>query len=128
MGLEFFGEGAGNEGWELRAGGQPSPMLQFGFFRPHHLLKLLGLTGLLPLLLQLEVQWKCPSHPRGAVSGGGPGADEPGAGAAAALSCVWWSLPGAGANACEKQIYFRLRFIFFTLRGVRQRLSSSMES
>lgn len=72
MGLEFLGRGAGNEGWELRAGGQPSPMLQFGFFRPHHLLKLLGLTGLLPLLLQLEVQWKCLAHPRGAVSGGVP--------------------------------------------------------
>lgn len=51
-----------------------------------------------------------------------------GTGAAAALSCVWWSLRVPGANTCEKQIYFCLRFIFFTLYGGRQRISSSMES
>lgn len=50
------------------------------------------------------------------------------AGGAAALSCVWWSPRVPGANTCEKQIYFCLRFIFFTLRGGRQRISSSMES
>lgn len=44
------------------------------------------------------------------------------------LSCAWWSLPVPGADACEKQIYFCLRFIFFTLHGVRQRISSSIES
>lgn len=43
-----------------------------GFFWPRHLLKLYGLTGLPPLLLQLEVHWKCPSRPRGVVSGGVP--------------------------------------------------------
>lgn len=53
---------------------------------------------------------------------------EEGPGGAAALSCVWWSLHVLGANACEKQIYFCLRFIFFTLHGGRQRISSSMES
>lgn len=47
---------------------------------------------------------------------------------AATLSCVWWSLHVAGANACEKQIYFCLRFIFFMLHSGRQRISSSMES
>lgn len=68
---------------------------------------------------------RSPSRPEQTPCRRGPGQRD---GVAAALSCVWWSLRVPGANACEKQIYFCLRFIFFTLHGGRQRISSSMES
>lgn len=79
----------------------------------------LGSVQPLSQLLQLRIRRQRLSHPGSCMA---TGLRE------VPLSCAWWSLPVPGADVCEKQIYFCLRFIFFTLRGVRQRISSSIES
>lgn len=102
-GAEIVGEG---EGWELAAWGPPSTAA-------------FGLCAAPFQLLQLRIRRQRLSHPGSCMA---TGLRE------VPLSCAWWSLPVPGADVCEKQIYFCLRFIFFTLRGVRQRISSSIES